>query len=223
MITRRSLLRAAVVAAMAPVIELRNSVPDEKLMLAFCDPDCNRYDLNQPFGVGSLTYASDTWAMVRADIPNRVEIDERRLPRNVSAIWQEHWHPDRFVPLTESLMTPTEPSDYPLCPVCGDARVKFTPDHKNPEHVNLCRVYDFDPDEFTIRDRSCECCSGLDYVGPDISNVCGIRHRSFYLRRIAALPNAKVCRSRSVASALLFVADGFEGISLGIIPENASV
>jgi len=221
--TRRSFLRASIAAALTPIIELRQSVPDEKLMLAFCDEECSRYDLKQPFAVGSMTYASDTWAMVRAEIPNRLEVAQRRLPRNVPSIWRDHWHPGQFVPLTDELMKPVFMSEYPVCPVCGDARIEFTPDHRNPEHVELCRVYDFDPDEFTIRDKSCDACHGLEYRGADIAYICGMRHRAFYLQRIAALPNARVCQSRSVPMALLFQADGFEGISLGITLETRSV
>lgn len=221
--TRRSFLRASLAAALTPIIELRQSVPDEKLMLAFCSESCSRYDLKQPFAVGSLTYASDVCAIVRAEIPNRIEVAQRRLPRNVPSIWRDHWHPDQFVPLTEELMRPVANSEYPLCPKCGDARIDFTPDHRNPDHVELCRVYDFDPDEFTIRDKSCDVCHGLEYAGPDIADICGMLHRAFLLRRIAALPNARVCRSRSVPTALLFQADGFEGISLGITVETTSV
>lgn len=70
-------------------------------------------------------------------------------------------------------------------------------------------------DDNTLRDRSCSLCHGLDYTDPAWSDVLGVHHNSHMLKRIAALPNAMVCRSASREDAILFRAEGFQGISLG--------
>jgi hypothetical protein len=58
-LSRRSVLKGIAAAMMCPTIQLRASVPDERLLLPFCDPDATR-DNFEAFGYGSLTYATDS-------------------------------------------------------------------------------------------------------------------------------------------------------------------
>lgn len=218
MVSRRSFLQAMAAAMTVPIIDLRPAVHRENLLLKFCDPEYQRFNLSQPFGVGSLTYATDSRAMIRTELVNRSEVGEMRTPP-VQKVWHDYWHPySQWRPLDETILTPTITREEQLCPKCGDARVSVGegyPNYSDPAVVAMLKTYRYDPDENTIRDRSCDVCHGLDYTDPAVSDIFGVQHSTFMLHRIAALPNAMVTRSESVQHAVLFKADGFQGISLG--------
>lgn len=83
---RRSFLKTVSAALMVPCVHLRREVDRESLMLAFCDePEMSRWDLDRPFSIGSLTYATDARHMVRAELSNRIDCGERRF--------RESWSP----------------------------------------------------------------------------------------------------------------------------------
>lgn len=223
MITRRTVLKAIAASIMAPTIQLRNTVADERLLMQFCDAEYMRYDLSKPFGVGSLTYATDSRAMIRCELAARVEDGERRLPRNVMDIWKGYFKPTDWIDLTPDNIRPTEMAYVTgSCPYCGDRRVSFGDDYPTDQEFVDERCIDWDPDDNTIRDASCEHCHGRWYDGPTLVRICGVIHQSFLLRRILSLPNPQVCCSKASnvkePDVLLFRADGFEGITLGTHP-----
>lgn len=219
MVSRRTFLKAAAAVICAPRIELRPAIDREKLMLAFCDPDATRYSLEAPFGVDSLTYATDSYAMIRGELANRSELADRRIP-NVTPVWNDLWHPRAWIDFDPSLLTPTLTTDGPhLCPQCGCARVSLGdtyPDMTDSDEVQRIYSLGYDIDDNTIRDKSCSLCKGLEYDGPDVSNLLGIYHSTFYVKRIAAIPNVQISRSCADGDVVLFRGDGFEGVSLGI-------
>ena len=99
-VSRRTVLKGIAAAIMAPTIQLRASVPDERLLLPFCDPDTIRYNFEAPFGYGSLTYATDCLSMIRCELANRQEVGERRLP-NIAKVWSDWFQPaGQWRPLT---------------------------------------------------------------------------------------------------------------------------
>jgi len=206
-------------AVMAPTIQLRQSVPDEQLLLAFCQsPETYyRYNIEKPFGVGSLTYATDSMAMIRCELAGRIEDDERRLP-DVKSIWENYHRPEsRWRQLTPDDLRPTEFANA-CCPECGDRRVSFGEEYPADE-LAAYDLPDWDVDDNSIRDISCPLCHGREYSGPSCVRICGVLHSSWKLRRILALPNPAVCDSSYCGDpkVVLFRADGFEGISLGIL------
>lgn len=216
-ITRRNTLKAIAAAIMCPTIRLREAIPDERLLMAFCDLDSWRYDFTKPFGHGSLTYASDSRAMIRCELASRHEDGERRLPKNVTQVWDSHWRPSaEWRSLTDDDLRPTERVTG-ACPHCGDRRVSFG-EHYPTDQEHADALLDWDPDDNTIRDSSCEHCRGREYTGPSCVRIGGTVHQSWTMRRILALPNPRVCgvpdRNFGV---VLFLADGFEGISMGMI------
>lgn len=227
--TRRSTIKmisGSLASLMCPTIQLRQSIPDERLLIPFCAPESFRYDFEKPFGVGSLTYATDARAMVRCELSSRVEDGERRLPKNVIGVWDYHWNPSKkWQPLTPDDVIPTETDRVTgMCPYCGDRRVSLG-EHfpADQEHADeLLRKLDWDVDDNTIRDESCEHCHGRDYEGPSCVRIVGVEHQAWTMRRILSLPNVHVCpgsynRHRwGDSEPLLFKADGFEGISLGM-------
>lgn len=219
MTTRRSFLKAIAAAVMAPTIQLRNTVPAEQILLSFCrENDDFRWNIDKPFASGSLTYATDAKAMIRCELANRLEDGERRLPP-VEPVWRDLWLPDQWIPLSELDQSPKDSVNSGLCPECGGRRIQLKeyPNINDPGFSGYVGP-DWDPDENTIGDRSCKTCRGEEFSGPSISRICGIQHNTYSLKRIAAIPDVKVCRSRSEKwkEALLFKADGFEGISLGM-------
>lgn len=221
MTTRRTALKTIAAAIMSPTIKLRNAVPDERLLSAFCDPEPWRYDFTKPFGVGSLTYASDSFALIRCELTNRVEDGERCLPRNVLEVWNGRWSDNvRWSDLTPDDLIPTEQgSGYALCPCCGNRRVFFGEKYPDDqEHADA--LPDWDVDDNTIRDVSCEACHGREYTGPSCVKIDGVLHKSFTLQRVLALPNPQVRGIRNDKyGTVLFRADGFQGISLGMCRE----
>lgn len=217
MISRRSAIKLIASAITVPLIKLRESVPDEKLMLAFCDADVCRYDCSKPFGVGSLTYATDSRAMVRAEIVNRQECGEIKTPP-CDAIWGKYWQPTgQWKPLTLEDIQPTI-EHWCLCPDCGSRRIELPeyPDLSDPIVNARYHRMAYDVDDNSIRDTSCKTCRGSDEKKPSAAEILGVRHSTWFARRILNLPNAKVCRTQFIPEALLFVADGFEGVSLGV-------
>lgn len=223
-ISRRSVLKSIAAAAMAPLVQLRHTVPDERLLLAFCGERFSLYKIDAPFGVGSLTYATDAYAMVRAEISNRVETGEARLPP-VEEAWQKHWLPTAgWRPLTPDDLTPTfyatgkYGTPFKKCPYCGNRRKSLGetyPPMETHEDLQALGLLDYDVDTNTVRDTSCEFCRGTDYPGKDEVLLCGSLFKAYDLRRILALPNVRVCASKSDGT-MLFRADGFEGIARGL-------
>lgn len=232
-VSRRTVLKGIAAAIMAPTIHLRASVPDERLLLPFCDPESVRYSFEAPFGYGSLTYATDYRAMIRCELANRQEVGERRLP-NIAKVWDDWFHPvGQWRPLTLEDIEPTLPDNgVGVCWECGDRRVPYGEEY--PELTEWggftdprCSRLGYDIDDNTIRDESCPRCKGLDYGHKTLTVLFGQDHQSHNLRRIVALPNVMVCESANHwdrhAPGLLFRADGFEGIALGLVPREFRV
>jgi hypothetical protein len=229
-VSRRTVLKGIAAVIMAPTIQLRASVPDERLLLPFCNAETTRWSLEAPFGWGSLTYATDTRAMIRAEIANRQEVGERRLPPKIDQIWENWFRPaQQWRPLTPDDIQPTIAEQIGMCFECGDRRVSIGSEYPEFNHEGVLkdarlRRLQYDIDDNTIRDESCPTCKGLDYGHKNITLICGQEHQSHHLKRILALPNVMVCASEwnpeKHAPGLLFRADGFEGIALGLVPKD---
>lgn len=221
MTTRRSAIKSIAATLLAPTIKLRQSIPDERLLAAFCDPEPWRYDFTKPFGVGSLTYASDSFALIRCELRNRSEDGERRLPKNVIDVFDDRWNPNAmWRDLTPDDLKPTEKyNGYALCPECGNHRVWFG-EHYPDDQEHADALPDWDVDDNTIRDVSCKVCHGREYQGLSCVMIDGVLHKSWTLRRILALPNPQVCGFKNDKfGTVMFRADGFHGISLGVCRE----
>lgn len=223
MVTRRTMLKAAAAAMIGVRVELRPTLADERLLLPFCLAEPARWEMAEPFGVGAFTYATDSRAMVRAELSARKEIGERNIPP-VEKAWREFFVPGDWRPFHSSMLEPTlRPIDEcgsGPCPRCGSAATVDVVDDVSTLNVERgCELerIGLDVDAWKVRDVNCPVCGGLNYDGNWCSQVCGVVLATCDLWRIAALPNVRVCRSRSDDSALLFRADGFEGVSLGII------
>lgn len=226
-LSRRSVLKALAASLAAPVIQLRPEIPDEKLLLAFCSESEWRpiwKPLEKPFGIDSLTYATDRFAMIRCELPNRLEIDEIELP-SVRDVWKKYWEPTgQWQLLTPDDVTPIKHDSWEPCPGCANRRVSLGenyPDFNDPVVSSSMDRYDYDVDDNTIRDRSCPVCHGLKSSAKNVCVISGVEHSLWRLKKIAALPNVSVCRTAFDEHTILFRADGFEGISKGMVPDRA--
>lgn len=72
-LTRRTVLASLATAAaglMVPTLDLRASDSRESLMKAFVDPDYyTRYDVNAPFSIDGIAYATNYREIIRGDLP----------------------------------------------------------------------------------------------------------------------------------------------------------
>lgn len=225
---RRTVLKtlgSIAASLVVPVVELRPSIDRERLLAKFCDVDVHhRYDLQHPFGVGSLTYATDARHMCRTEIANRYEVGERRLPKNVKEVWEHHWKPvTRFEPfllpdpntLTIGGRCRDDCSYCATCPHCGNRRISFGDEYPNNDEYQRLLALDYDVDDNTYRDPSCHGCRGKDWKGNWVHKVSGVFMDYWRLRPISAIPNVEVAAS-SAPFSILFRGDGFEGIAIGL-------
>lgn len=237
--SRRSFLGAsAAVAAAAlfgPKISLRSEIDRERLMLPFCAAeDYCRLDIDAPFGVGAFTYATDARRMVRAEIANRCEVGERRIP-NVSATWKTLWLPSSEFrpferPAVESLAWKFK--EFNICPTCGGRRVPWDgvgEHYPSSEADTAMRIEgrDYDVDDNTTLDPACELCHGKTYDGPSLLKIGNAFFGMSMLLPVWNLPGLKITLRepmldsfrRDVIQPLLFTADGFEGAVMPCTPK----
>lgn len=221
---RRTALKIVGSALFAPIVKLRQAVDQERLLRAFCDDDSGggRYDLADPFSFGSLTYASDYRHVVRAELSSRIEDGTRRIP-DVHQVWDRYWQPSQFVPfelpdVDSPLLLMPDCKYGGVCPLCDDRRLSFG-EHYPSSQEESDALIDYDPDDNTVRDSSCPLCNGQTFLGPSQLLVCGVKLSYSRLKPLAALPNVRVAgnlRQESTEGPLVFKADGFEGLAMGI-------
>ena len=133
-ISRRGFGKILAAFAVVPTVELRKQIDQERLLSAFCDHDSCKvhYDLEKPFGVGCLTYATDARHMVRTELAGRIENGERRLPRNVGEVWEKFFDFDGYrlrpfeLPSIQSCIAgPNDFTDPSICPACDGRRISL--------------------------------------------------------------------------------------------------
>lgn len=227
-LTRRTALKTIAAALMVPQVRLRKEIDREELMRKFCSRDgdwLHRYDLETPFQHGSLTYATDSRRMVRAELTSPCLVGERKLPP-VDSCWKESWQPGKWVPLRrpelgELVSRNVNNLDLAICPVC-DGRMVSLGEHY-PEQEKLEDIHRrgirWDVDENIVGDESCPTCRGRDYEGPDIVMIGGQGFSYSLLRPIWDLPGeVSATISKFDQHPLLFRCDGFEGIAMSLYP-----
>lgn len=219
MVSRRSVLKASLSALFSPTVILRDDFHRERLLRPFCDPGTLRYDLSEPFNVGSLTYATCGRQIVRCELVSTIDDGIAKKRPNVEQVYDELFKPrSEFIPLELPPIESLELNDFG-CPVCHDRRLPAG-DFRD-EDFEL--KYDYDPDSETIADTSCRWCHKANGSQrerfPSLVVMGGGSHRFTYqsLLKIAAIPKVGVSLSISDHDKdmplLLFRGDGFEGIA----------
>jgi hypothetical protein len=219
---RRDFLKSAAIA-LVPQINIRQSIDREALLGHFCSDECCtgcRYAMNRPFACSDgLAYATDSKIMARTQLTLPEIAGEARLPPALST-WQTHWHErsrwEEFeLPPIEGLYLGAN-DVCPECPECFNRRVSFGPTYPKT-HSQALEDYDYDCDDNTIRDRSCQRCHGKTYRGPWLVDMCGEHIPYSRAVKIASLPNVEICRGND--GIVLCRADGFEAMTIGVVRE----
>jgi hypothetical protein len=133
-------------------------------------------------------------------------------------VWKKYWNPEgkwEDFNLPHWSEVSIECPRYNVCPCCGGRRVSYGATYPPYELLDSRWVGDTDycVDTNTIADPTCELCRGRTYRGPSLLEVCGHVFSYHNLPKIAALPGVRVCRAPDV---ILFQADGFEGMAMGV-------
>lgn len=218
-INRRAALKSLAAAVMVPCVRLREDIDREAIMAGFCYTDRCLYDIDKPFTVGSLTYATDARWAIRAELSGAAHDGERILPP-IERAWKKYWVPQGAFREFElphwSHASVTPARTWGHCPECGDRRVSYGdcyPPADALNNKNWVLAHDYDIDDNTVRDKSCAVCRGKEWKGPCQIRVLGHLHDYWRLKRILSLPSGRIA---SAPECLLFVADGFEGVSMGL-------
>jgi hypothetical protein len=222
--TRRHFLKAgtaamALVSLFRPTVLLRPEITREALLMRFCDADAIRYDLSTPFQQGSLTYATTGREIVRCELSSVID-DANPVKRPpAEELYKTLWIPDlNLKPFELPKIETLEESDFGQCPVCHDRRLPYL--ESDADYPS-----DYDPDDNTIRDRSCHWCHDpktkrLRDKVKTIMRVDGFDFQFGRLAAIADIPNVRaraIKRNRTDKHGLLqFAGDGFQGISMSL-------
>lgn len=221
--TRRTALKSLAALAIVPTVQLRPEIGREDILAQFCDDWSTRYDMGEPFQVGSLTYATDARRACRAELTAPHVIGERRRPP-ISKVFDDHFHASRWF----DFRLP-EPHEMTIrdacgdCPHCRNRRVQCPIPfdelrwNRFGELDARTALIDYDVDDHTVRDASCEHCHGREYRGGNLFRVAGMSDGVAMcpilchpLRRIERLQVA--VGNIAERDMLLFRGDGFEGI-----------
>lgn len=216
--TRRTVLKTIAAALMAPTIRLRPEIDREALMRPFCGGDY-RYSLSEPFQQGSLTYCSDAYRVIRAELTAPEIVGERRLP-NAAGLWARHWKQGQWKPVERprisELLLPRGKDRDGVCPKCLGRRISLGDEYPDTDDNEVAeRIYKlgFDVDDNTVRDESCKHCRGLDYYGPSQVEIAGFRFSYHLLAPMYDLPGVIIRPpTNNEDDPMLFQADGFEGM-----------
>jgi len=202
-----------------PKISLRSEIYRERLMLPFCGENY-RWDLGAPFGVGSLTYATDARRIIRAEIVSRKEDGERRVP-NVNGLWRDEWKPDgELIPFEKPPLSSIRWgfANFGDCPDCGGRRIPWDgvgekyPDLDDAQYKHLEREKGYDVDDNCVFDPACRTCRGRPYQGPSLFEFRGQFYSAALLLPVWNLPGVRIGVGQLDGGErkLLFSADCFE-------------
>ena len=214
---RRDALKTLATIAMTPMVKLRAGIDREALMLPFCG-ESSRYTLHVPFQQGSLTYATDSWRIVRAELTAPEIVGEKRLPP-AAKLFEDSWHPRQWIemprPEVKELVISNGDDPFGICPVCLGREISFGENYPDREVLEdlMRRGIRWDVDENAHGDESCPQCRGREYYGPSVV-VIGEERCSFAMMApIWNLPGIlRVSVNQKRGAPLLFTADGFEGM-----------
>jgi hypothetical protein len=208
---------------MRPTILLRNEIDRESILLGFCDhaQSVMRYDLSSPFTLGSLTYSTDARVMVRAELSSPIDDGRDILRPPAEETFKQLWRDGLKYHDLELLRLEDLSEGYGVCPACDGRRIPVSQD----QWEQYWDDDDFEPDDSTISDRTCEWHWDRRKNEPRekvkcIATIDGLGFNQFYLKKVATIPNVRVAASLNDPSAnvglLQFFGDGFEGMLMGV-------
>lgn len=229
-LSRRTILKSLAAVVMAPTVALRKTVDREAILRAFCDDEESiRYGtkLMAPIVHDDHVWATNAREMIRAvDFGFERDGGEAHLPP-LTKTWEAMYRPEKFtdfhLPRIEEL---THRTDCNSCPLCDDRRVSYG-DHYPTDYETVENLPDYDPDDNTIRDKSCPLCRGRNYNGPSVMLIGGQPFRYARLKKLSLIPNCRVSVIGPVGKEILkwqgpspvlcFAGDGFQGMAMPLV------
>lgn len=191
---RRTFITTISSALLVPLLKIDQSYDLHGLLQNFTDKDVyQRYDLTRPYVVNNFAYASD--ARIMARIPSRFgdESDEQIKKPDFDGVYQAFWKDGDFKPFRLP-----DPNDcvwsQSRCWKCDSRRVDATAfvATKPDEYDQI--VKDYDPDNNTILDDSCDVCHGETHSnsGRTVEFSNGLRFDYYYMKKIAKIPGVEI-------------------------------
>jgi hypothetical protein len=199
---RRSFTKAMASLLVVPLLKFQPQVIDRhKLLSMFLEEDCySRFDLTRPYVVGDFSYGTDGRAMARIDTNKSEHEDETIKMPPIQKAWDTHYQPSqdwRSFKLAEYDQLVLSQDDMwwgGSCPMCDDRRVSFGENYPT-DQTTADELPDYDPDDNTIRDVSCELCHGKRYRGGSHQVIGGQLIAYRYAKKLAAIPGCEICAS----------------------------
>ena len=169
MTTRRSFAKSIASLLMAPLLKYQpEQIDRHKLLGMFLDDihyESRRWDLRRPYVVGDYSYASDGRIMARISTSEAEHDDELIQIPPVEKAWSNLFQPDSFKPFRLADIDELQPAErhFGICPMCLNRRVSLGNNYPIST-TPASELPDYDPDDNTIRDKSCELCHGKEYT-----------------------------------------------------------
>lgn len=191
---RRTFNKALASLLTVPLLNLQPLTIDRhKLLSMFLGESWQRYDLSRPYILDGFSYATDARVMARITTSDDESLDETIKIPPLQNVWDTAFKPERqwerfhLHDIKDLVLSPI----YNICPVCDDRRVSYGKEYPADEDTALA-LPDYDPDDNTIRDVSCELCHGRNYEGPSLQPIAGKKIAYRYAKKLAAIPGCEV-------------------------------
>ncbi len=224
-VTRRTALASLATAAaglVVPTLQLRATDPREAILKSFADTDFYaRYDVNHPFMLDDLCYATNNREIIRGSLPLAAMSGQCRLPP-VAGLFNQYFRPQ--LPWRPFSLPNIDSLTYHkgICPVCDDRRISYGEHYPASQEI-MDSLPCYDVDDNTYRDPSCDFCHGrfgsLPSIFQPFENISTYFSYS-RMKKIAAIPGVEVSYFRrrdpeknSIEGFLLFRCHDFEGIA----------
>lgn len=197
---RRVFTKSLTALLAVPLLKFQpESIDRHKLLSMFVDEDVySRYDLTRPYVVGDFSYGTDGRAMARIST-NEDEHDDQKIKMPpIQNAWDHHyqpnevWKPFKLAEYDQLVATEDDRKFGGTCPKCDDHRVSFGLTYPTNQTAGD-ELPDYDPDDNTIRDVSCDLCHGKPYRKGSNQLIEGQLIAFRYAKKLAAIPSCQYC------------------------------
>ncbi len=221
---RRSFTKALASLLVVPLLKFQpEHIDRHKLLSMFLEEtECTfRYDLTRPYIFGDYSYGTDGRVMARIDTDETEHDDDTIRMPPIEQVWNlnfqpsQIWKPFKLAEYGELVCASQSKQYGGSCPKCDDRRVSFGADYPT-DQATADELPEYDPDDNTIRDRSCFLCRGKPYYAGSNQRVGSQLIAYRYAKKLAAIPGCEISFS-GFQNVVLFRSDaGISGIVMPI-------
>ena len=197
---RRTFSKSLAAMLVVPLLKFQPKTIDRhELLNVFLGDDHflgARYDLTRPYVVNQHAYASDGRIMARITTCEAEHDDEMIKVPPVELVWNAHfisterkWETFKLADYNE--LVPPQSSWGATCPMCNDRRISFGDSYPTDQHT-ADQLPEYDPDDNTIRDASCEMCHGKSFFGGSYQKIGNQVIAYQYAKKLAEVPGCEV-------------------------------